>query len=101
MTTFIMTTTINETALNEPQAYERIAKLVSERIKRECRQIEWRANYAVLGPFNYLDIFDAPDFDEAMKVVTIIRSIAPASVHVWPAKSWDHFKDLMRSVEIN
>lgn len=101
MTTFIMTTKIEETVLNDPAEYEHIEKKVSERIKRECRQVEWIANYAILGPFQYLDIFEAPDFDEAMKVVTILRTIASATVNIWPAKDWTHFKDLMKAVNVD
>jgi hypothetical protein len=37
------------------------------------RYVTWRANYAVLGPYDYLDIFETPDIEAAMKVSTIVR----------------------------
>jgi uncharacterized protein with GYD domain len=46
------------------------------------------ANYAILGPYDYLDIFGAPDETTAAKVVMIIRSYGHGQTETWTAMPW-------------
>ena len=36
--------------------------------------VEWVSSYAILGPYDYLDVFRAPNVDAACKVSTLVRS---------------------------
>jgi len=49
------------------------------------------ANYAVLGPWDYIDVFQAPDMATAMKLSSLVRYHGGAHTEVWPAVSWDKF----------
>ena len=53
-------------------------------IRSEFPTVEW-INVAVLGPYKYLDTFQAPDIDTALKVATIVRSFGDAHIEVWAA----------------
>jgi uncharacterized protein with GYD domain len=55
-------------------------------------------NYAVLGPCDYLDIFQAADIEVAMKVSTIVRTFGHAHTEVWPATEWQRFKEIVRQL---
>jgi uncharacterized protein with GYD domain len=50
------------------------------------------ANYAILGPYDYLDIFEAPDETTAAKVVMIIRSYGHGQAETWTAMPWERFE---------
>jgi uncharacterized protein with GYD domain len=67
---------------------------VEERIKRECPGVAWLANYAVLGPCDCLDIFEAPDVDAATKVSLLVRSFSHVTTETWAVTPWDRFMDL-------
>jgi uncharacterized protein with GYD domain len=58
--------------------------------------VKWISNYAILGPYDYLDIFSAPDLDQAVKVAAIVRSYGHASTEIWPALEWEQFKKTLR-----
>ena len=58
----------------------------------------WRANYAVLGPYDYLDIFEAPDIEAAMKVSTLVRTFGHTHTEVWAATEWQRFKEIVRDL---
>ena len=57
--------------------------------------MKWLANYAILGPCDYLDLFEAPDESLAAKVVMLIRSFGHAQTETWTAVPWERFKSLI------
>lgn len=99
MLTFVMLTRISPGTLHTPAALEDLEKRVKERIRSECEDIEWIQNYAVLGPYDYVDIFHAPDIENAIKVTTIVRSFGHAHTELWPATEWSYFKEIIRDLE--
>jgi uncharacterized protein with GYD domain len=96
MTTFIMLTRLSHQALASPSSLENLERDVKERIEAECPDVRWKASYAVLGPFDYLDIFEATDTDTATKVATIIRTFGHAQTETWCATEWNKFKEMIR-----
>jgi uncharacterized protein with GYD domain len=98
MPTFIMLTRLSHQALKDPHSLVELSEAITRRIRNECSGVEWEANYAVLGPADYLDIFTAPDAETAMKVATIIRTFGHANTEIWSATEWDRFVELTRSL---
>lgn len=96
MQTFVMLTRLAHGALNTPANLRTLEKQVMERIRSECPEVRWLGNYAILGPYDYLDIFDAPDMATAAKVSTIVRTYGHANTEIWGALPWQKFKDMIR-----
>ena len=96
MTIFIMLTTLSPHALRSPRSLEQLEHETMKSIRAECPDCEWLANYAVLGPYDYVDIFQASDIDTAMKVGALVRTYGHAHTEIWPAKSWREFKEMIR-----
>lgn len=95
MTTYAMLTRLTPEAVKSPSDLARLERSVSDRIKKECPQVKWIANYAILGPYDYLDLFEAPDETVAAKVVMIVRSFGHAHTETWTAVPWERFKQLI------
>lgn len=91
MPTFAMLTKLSPEALTEPDTVTDLNRQVEDRVKKECPEIKWLSNYALLGPYDYLDIFEAPDNEAATKVAMIVRSFGHASTETWVATPWDRF----------
>jgi len=98
MALFILLTRISTESIRSPKSLEDLEKKVMERIRAECPNVEWVHNFAVLGPYDYLDVFRAPDNDTAFKVATIIRSFGHAKTEVWAATEWAKFKEMVRAI---
>lgn len=99
MGTYVMLTKLSPEALKRPGAVGDLNKQVEDRIRRECPGVKWLANYAVLGPCDYLDIFEAPDTDAATKVALLVRSFGHAVTETWIATPWDRFLPIAQGLE--
>jgi uncharacterized protein with GYD domain len=98
MASYVMLTRLTPEALPKPENVVELNNKVTDRIKRECPNVKWIANYAVLGPYDYLDIFEAPDAETATKVALIVRSFGHATTETWVATQWDRFAELARKL---
>ncbi len=99
MATYIMLTKLSPEALTRPGSVADLNKKVEDRIRQECPTVKWIGNYAVLGPCDYLDIFEAPDADAATKVALLVRSFGHATTETWVATSWDRFLTLAQGLK--
>lgn len=99
MTTYVMQTRLSPEAMTRPESVAELNKKVEEHIKRDCPEVRWIANYAVLGACDYLDIFEAPDPEIATKVALIVRSFGHATTETWLATPWDRFEVLAKKLQ--
>ncbi len=98
MATFILLTRVSSDAVKSPKSLEELEREAMKHIQSQCPEVEWVHNFAVLGAYDYLDIFRAPDMETAFKVSALIRTFGHAKTEVWPATDWARFKDLIRNL---
>lgn len=101
MQTFVLLTRLSPEALKSPTSMEGFEKRAVEHIGQECPDVTWLHSYALLGPYDYLDVFTAPDIDAAFKVAAMIRSFGRAHSEVWCATDWNSFKGILHSLPAN
>lgn len=95
MPTYAMLTRLTPEAVRRPADLTRLEKDVSKRIREDCPQVRWLGNYAILGPYDYLDLFEAPDEATAARVVMIVRSFGHAQTETWTILPWERFETLI------
>ncbi|WP_246226379.1 GYD domain-containing protein [Chelativorans xinjiangense] len=93
-----MLTRLSHEAMQSPRSLENLSHQIAEHVRRECPHVHWQANYVILGPADYLDIFTAPDNATATKVATIIRTFGHATTEIWAATEWKQFVKLIREL---
>jgi uncharacterized protein with GYD domain len=95
MATYVMLTRLAPGAAKTAAELKRLEKAVDQRVRRECPEVVWKANFAILGPHDYLDIFEAPDEAVAAEVAMIVRSSGHALTETWSALTWERYKKLI------
>jgi len=98
MPTFVLLTRLAPEAVPSPHSYELLERRAMNAVRDECPQVEWLESYAVLGPYDYLDLFRAPDIETATRVATLIRVAGHAQTETWPAVEWPKFKEIVRAL---
>ncbi len=98
MTTFVILTRVSPDVARSPQTLQDLEKRAMEHIRADCPDVKWLNSYALLGPYDYLDIFEAPDIETAAKVSTLIRTYGRAHSEVWAATEWSAFKKMLQGL---
>jgi uncharacterized protein with GYD domain len=98
VTTFVMTTRLSPEALPKPGAMEDFEKRAMSHIRNDCPTVKWLHSWAVLGSCDYVDVFEAPDIETAMKVSAVFRTFGRVYSEIWPAVEWGTFKQLIHSL---
>lgn len=98
MPTFMMQTRLAAEAFRVPRSLEDRERRVMNRVRAECPEVKWLASYVILGPCDYVDMFEAPDVETATKVSAIVRTFGHATTEVWCATPWERFKELVRDM---
>ena len=95
MATYVMLTRLSPDAVTKPDSIKELGRRVIEKLDAECPEAKWLSSYATLGPYDYLDLFEAPDNETATRVSVVVRSFGHATTEIWPATPWDRFLDVV------
>jgi uncharacterized protein with GYD domain len=72
-------------------------------VPRACAQAAWQVALhqvpaALLGQYDFLDIFSAPDMETAMRVSALMRTLGRSYSEVWPAISRKDFRAIIAAI---
>jgi uncharacterized protein with GYD domain len=91
----VMATRVDPESFDKPADLEDLEKRAMDAIRRHCPDVTWKMSFAVLGPYDYIDVFEAPDIATAQHVSALIRCHGRAHSEIWPATTWKDFEQLI------
>ena len=98
MSTFVLMTKLAPEVTKEVKHREQIGKIWMKKVNEKVPDIKWVAHYALLGPYDFMDIFEAPDEESAAKVSMITLASGAIQAESWVALPYSRFVELVDEI---
>jgi len=99
MPTYVLMTRLAAESLHDAKGRRAVGKTWMEKVRQACPEVKWLAHYAILGPYDFMDIYEAPDAETAHKVSLISRAEGALTAESWGAISYDRYLALLEHLE--
>ncbi len=100
MGTYILMTKMTPEISADLKRREAIGKEWKKKVATLCPDVTWQAHYALLGPYDFMDIYEAKNEETAAKVSLISRAHGALKAESWPAIEWSRFIEITREIGI-
>jgi len=91
MPTYVLMTKLDPSAMSYARGRRTAGADWLKRVEKLCPGLKWRAHFALLGPYDFMDVYDAPDEATAFRVSLLSRELGALSAESWPAMAYDKF----------
>jgi uncharacterized protein with GYD domain len=99
MPTFVLMTRLSPDFLHDSGQRRERGSVWLERVKGLCPNVKFIAHYAILGPYDFMDIYEAPDVETAHRVSLISRAEGALSAESWQALPYEKFLQVLAEVQ--
>jgi uncharacterized protein with GYD domain len=95
---FALMTKLQPAALHDATGRRAMGKEWLQKVKATCPAVKWVAHYAILGPYDFMDIYEAPDVETAHTVSILSRAGGALSAESWQVMPYDSFLRVLEKV---
>ncbi len=98
MATFILLTKLSSDNLSSFKKRETVGRKWLGKVKEDCPEVKWLEHYALLGPFDFMDIYEAPSPEVAAKVSMITMSRGAVKAETWAALPYKKYMEIAKTL---
>ena len=98
MPLYVLMTRLAPESLHDAKGRRAAGKEWLQKVRSACPEVKFVAHYALLGPYDFMDIYDAPDAETAHKISLISRSEGALTAESWPALAYERFLAVLEQV---
>lgn len=95
MATFVILSKLSLHRPGEIKSLSEIDKDLNQRLQEEYPEVERLASYVLLGEFDFLHIFKAPDATMTAKISLLLHSLGMGSTQTMTAIPFSEFHNVM------
>lgn len=99
MPIFILMTKLATESLHDAKVRRALGKEWLEKVHKVCPEVNFLAHYALLGPWDFMDIYEAPDVETAHRVSLVSRAEGALSAESWQAMPYEQHLELLDAIE--
>jgi uncharacterized protein with GYD domain len=99
MPTYVLMTKLSPSTLADPRGPRETGHAWLDKVRDLCPDLSWRAHYALLGPYDFMDVYEAPDESSAFRVALLSRELGAITAESWPAVGYDRFVEIAEDVD--
>ncbi len=98
MNTYVLMTKLSPESEMRIKDRAKLGRKWLEQVKEKCPQVKFLAHYALLGPYDFLDIYEAPDDETVAKVAMISLQNGAFQSESWTAIPYKRFLELVEEI---
>ncbi len=98
MATYVLMTKLSSELSQKMKERAKIGEEWKVLIKKKCPEVKFVAHYALLGPYDFLDIYEAPNEEVAAKVSMISLAHGALRAESWTAIPYKRFLELANEI---
>ena len=98
MKTFILMTKLAPQVTSQMKDRAKIGAAWLEEVKEKCPDVKFLAHYGLLGAYDFMDIYEAPDEEVAAKVSMISRANGAVIAESWTAIPYKRIVELAEEI---
>ena len=99
MPRFVLMTRLAPESMHDASGRRAMGKQWLNKVKTACPEVKWLAHYALLGPYDFMDLFEAPDVETAHRVSILSRAEGAVTAESWQALNYDRFLEILEEVQ--
>jgi len=98
MKTFILMTKLSSEMSSKLKQRKTVGRAWLAEVKKKCTAVKFKDHYALLGKYDFLDIYEAPDEETAAKVSMISIANGATLAESWTAIPYKRFLKLVEEI---
>ncbi len=98
MQTYILFTKLSTDLSYEMNNRERQGRNWLKQVRAKCPKVKFLSHYAILGEYDFIDIYEAPDPETAAKVSIISQANGAIQAHSMLAIPYKRFIELVNEM---
>jgi len=98
MPVFVLMIRLAPEAMHDARGRRALGKEWMKKVRDACPDVNFIAHYAILGPYDFMDIYEAADVESAQKVSYISRAEGALTAESWPATPYDDYLALLNKL---
>ncbi len=98
MPTFILMTKFSPEVSKRMKQRAKIGEQWLEKVKKKCPEVRFLGHYALLGPYDVMSIYEAPNEEVAAKVSMISLAMGAVQAESWTAIPYRRFVELTKEI---
>lgn len=98
MQTYILMTKLSTEVTKKMKDRTKLGREWLEQVKEKCPDVKFIDHYALLGKYDFMDIYQAPDEETAAKVSMISLANGALQAESWLAIPYKRFLELTEEI---
>lgn len=98
MPRFVLMTRLAASDLHDVEARRDAGRQWLGRVRETLPDVHWIEHYALLGPYDFMDVYDAPDVETAHKVSLLSRAEGAITAESWQAIPYEKHLEALKSL---
>lgn len=98
MQTYVLMTKLSPETSKQVKDRAKLGRAWLEQVRKKCPEVKFVAHYALLGTYDFMDIYEAPNEEIAAKVSMISLSNGAFQAESWTAIPYKRFLELTEQI---